>query len=299
MDRSLKYYHTGLDKKIDCRLASLILSPDAPHYDDLLVQLIKSSHFLPKKVSESFNPLYIIDISSKHPMLRSLTIDYHGDTWVSCQTSDWVAEAVFSHLGFKYRFWSEFLRTINKSPRTTYPYVNGNIVYLRFCQAKQSNWLNVSKCTHIDSPTLSADDSAPKQDFFHFTFNFSDDSMRKCMISLKQPTTKLIKQLEYANHLCSQWVYYFTTSLPQLHLNFHVNFDSFQNRQVFPNSHFANPSLCLISPRQIKDFIAYSYVCEHLNTLPGHSQSKELNKLYTQKGIDSLTLRNALANYGQ
>lgn len=299
MDSCLKYYQTGLDKKIDGRLASLILSPDVAQYDDLLAQLIKSSQYLPKKVSASFTPLYILDIHNKHPLLRSLTIDYHGDTWVSCQTSDWVAESVFSHLGFNYRFWSEFLRSANDTPRTTYPYVNGNIIYLRFCQDKHSNWLNVSHCLHIDTPNLASDETDATVDFFHFTFHFSNDSARKCMISLKQPIAKLIKQLEFANHLCSQWVHYFTTSLPQLHLNFQMTFDGFPYRKVFPNSQFSNPSLNLISLQQIKDFIRYSYVCEHLNTLPGHGQSKELNKLFTQKGIDSSTIRNALANYCQ
>lgn len=295
MDRCIKYYQTGIDEKIDRRLASLVLSPEDPEYDELITQLMKSSQFLPKLVTEAFNPLYIIDISSKHPVLRSLTIDYKGDTWVSCQTSDWVAEAVFSHLGFKYRFWSEFLRTINHSPRTTYPYVNGNIIYLRFCQAKQSNWLNVSHCLHIDTPNLATGNTEAKRDFFHFTFNFSNDPARKCMISLKQPVAKFIKQLEFANHLCSQWVQYYTLSLPQLHLNFHLTFDGFQNRKIFPNSHFSNPDLILITPRLIKDFIRYSSVCEHLHTLPGHSQSKELTQLYSQKGIDAITLRNALA----
>lgn len=297
MNSCLKYYQTGLDKKIDARLSSLLLSPDSPHYENLIVQLIKSSQLLPKKVRESFTPLYILDINNKHPILRSLTIDYHGDTWVSCQSSDWVAETVFSQLGFKYRFWSEFLRSTNNSPRTIFPYVNGNIIYLRFCQDKHSNWLNVSYCTHIDTPDLPMDATDPKQDFFHFTFNFSNDPARKCMISLKQPIAKLIKQLEYANHLCSGWVYYFTASLPQLHLNFQMTFDEFQNRKVFPSKQFSNPNLSLITPQQIKDFIRYSYVCEHLHHSPCPSQSKELDKLYTQKGIDSVTLRNALANY--
>lgn len=299
MDNSLKYLQTGLNAHLDHRLSSLFLDSDSPQFDNLRMKLIRNSRPLPKSVSESFNPLYIIDISTKHPVFKSLTIDYMGDTWVSCQTSDWVAEAVFSHLGFKYRFWSEFLRMTNHSPRTIYPYVNGNIVYLRFCQSKQSNWLNVSKCHHIDLPDISSNYQVTNQQFFHFTFNFSDDATRKCIISLKLPTSKQIKQLEFANHLCLQWYYYFSASLPMLHLNMHLHLNGSNIHKVFPNSQFYKPGLSLIDSRQIKDFLQFNSVCEHLNTGPNQPVSKELAQLYIEKGIEPLRLRQALAHFNQ
>lgn len=299
MDSSLKYLQTGLNERLDHRLSSLFLAPDSAQFDRLRLTLIRNSRPLPKIVSETFNPLYIIDISAKHPVFKSLTIDYMGDSWVSCQTSDWVAEAVFSHLGFKYRYWSEFLRMTNHSPRTIYPYVNGNIVYLRFCQSKQSNWLNVSNCHHIDLPDISSNYQVTSQQFFHFTFNFSNDASRKCIISLKLPTRKLIKQLEFANHLCLQWYYYYSASLPMLHLNMHLHLDGSRAHKIFPHSQFYQANLSLIDSRLIKDFLQFNAVCEHFNTGPNPQHSKELTQLYIEKGLEPTRLRKALAHYDQ
>lgn len=183
---------------------TLYLKPhqlDAATLQPLLQQatLLKDIHI------PYLNPLYILNIIDHSPIYRTLVIDTNGHYHVSTRTTTWIANTYFHTQGFSHTSWTDYLKAQLPAQRVSYPYVNGDIIYLCLPQRRHrhADWLNLTACQSMDVITNT-------EQHCRFYYPLPHQHL---VLSFAQKTATIFKQAEWAIRLSRAWYAYIIDDL--------------------------------------------------------------------------------------
>lgn len=147
--------------------------------------------------------IYIMDIRHMSQTYGSLVIDHDGNIYKSEWSTTRLINEFFSEFGYNYQRWAQFLKTTFNRPRTIFPYVNKNKVFIRVQQPnrKHSDWINLTLLKDIN--ILTQTNNTVEIEKINFIFNIADGA--KLSISISERTSLILSQIGYAFQLVNLW----------------------------------------------------------------------------------------------
>ena len=147
--------------------------------------------------------IYVMTIRHLNSTFGSLIIDRSGQFYKSKWSTTRLTEEFFSTFGYNYQSWSQFLKSTFNRPRTIFPYVNKNMVFIRLRnpENKHSDWVNITFINDLHIRTQK--DDPVKIQSIQFMFDLANYS--KLSISLNNRLSLVMSQISYAFQLVNFW----------------------------------------------------------------------------------------------
>lgn len=157
---------------------------------------------------KSLTFIYLMDIRHVNPEFGSLIFDANGHIFKSAWSTSRLSNELFNHYGFNYDSWSEFLKKTYNRPRTIFPFVKNNHIFIRITEnrRKHSSWVNLTLLKGMKTKTSHR--HAQHLDSMNLAFKptiTEDSHFQKLELFFNRKTSKLISQIDYAYQLTNKW----------------------------------------------------------------------------------------------
>lgn len=189
----------------------LKLSPyDLNH--NMIFQILLSSKDIDIQYIPSLSINYVMHVRHIHSDYGCLIFDRHGRIYRSEWSSTRIMQMIHhNQYGYDYALWSDFLQSKYNRPRTIFPFVNGNHIYLRLkrVQAKHSDWVNITFLNQWQFITSDdASDVAQQYPLIVLTLIVNNSSLadyQSLSLQFTGNPKRILSQLSYAYQIASDW----------------------------------------------------------------------------------------------
>lgn len=242
------------------------LSPyDLNH--NMIFQLIQSSNDIDIQTIPSISIHYIMHTRHIHPDYGCLIFDYQGYIYRSEWSSTRIMQMIHQNqYGYDYALWSDFLQSTFNKPRTVFPFVNGNHIYLRLKRdkAKHSDWVNLTRLnkwqfTKPDESDLHSQQQAVVELAFSVEEGEVMDYQSLSLQFIGNPK-RIISQINYAYQITSDWHSYLSQQTKTQSVRLYMNNPAF--RHIIHNG--LARQFRLVSKVKIQLFLEYVHATQQL-----------------------------------
>ncbi|XJS11068.1 hypothetical protein ACF3NG_02040 [Aerococcaceae bacterium WGS1372] len=199
-----------------------------------IFNIIQSSLDLDASFIPTLSISYVMHVRHIHPDYGCLIFDHLGNIYRSqWTTSKLMRELFINQYGYDYDLWTKYIQSAYNKPRTVFPFVNKNHIYLRLKRdnSKHSDWLNLTQL--VDCQISTIEDLTSKTSSQQINLRIAAqvnelNHFQSLTIQFTGNTKRILSQLYYGYQITTDWYAYLSTRSNSVSLRSFMNNPAFR-----------------------------------------------------------------------